>query len=187
VTLIQEDRGVVRVDAVDREREDARAGPGVRGAQQVHPGLVGERARHAGVDGVLLGLDRIEPDASKVVEAGMRADHPRVVLEARLEPVGGRPQSVGLERRPFHGLASDEQRSEASERFGRGRQHARSGRAEHLVRRDRVEVDPEAVELDLLVGGGLATVEQDERAAVVGSLGDLPDRQCVPVQVGGVE
>jgi len=176
VSFIEEDRHVVRVDAVDREREDARARPGVRGSQGVHPGFVRERGGHAGVDGVLLGLDRIEPDAREVVEAGMRPDHARVVLEAGLEPVGRRAEGVGFERRPFHGLAPDEQGAERPEPLGRGRQNSRSRRAEHLVRRDRVEIDPEAVEVDLLVRRRLTAIEEDESAPVVGPLRDLPDR-----------
>ncbi len=96
VPFVEEDRHVVRVDAVDGEREHARAVSGVLGTEDVDPGLVQEGVGHAGIDGVLLRLDLVEPDARKIIDAGMRPDHARVVLEAGLEPVGRGTQGVGL-------------------------------------------------------------------------------------------
>jgi len=52
---------------------------------------------------------------------------------------------------------------------------------------DRVEVNPEAVQLHFLVRRRLTAVEQDERSAVVGPLGDLPDRKRTAVEIRGME
>ena len=53
--------------------------------------------------------------------------------------------------------------------------------------RYRVKIHSDLVQVDPLVGGGLATIEQHERAAVVRPFGDLADRERAAVQVGGVE
>lgn len=63
VALIEEDGGVVRVDSVDREREDARALPRIRGAEKVNSRFSGERRGDASIDRVLLGLNVVEPDS----------------------------------------------------------------------------------------------------------------------------
>lgn len=111
VPLVQEDRDVVRVDPVDREREDARALAGIRRTQEMDPRLLGERGGDPSIDRVLLGLNLFEPDTRKVLEARVRADHSGVVLEAGFEPIGGRPEGVALERGPFHGFAAEEKGS----------------------------------------------------------------------------
>jgi len=187
VSLVEEHRDVVRVHPIHGEREDARAHPGVGGAEEVDAGLPRERRRHAGVDRVLLGLDRVEPNPREVVETGMGADDPGVILEARLEPVGRGSQRMSLERRPLHRFPSEEERSQLRERFEGTRQHPGPGRAEHFVGRHRVEVHSHPVELNLLMGRGLTAVEQDQGPAVVRPFGDLPDRKRVTVQVRGME
>jgi hypothetical protein len=174
--LVEEDRDIVGGDPVDREREHARAVPGVFGSQDVQPGLVRERVGHARVDRVLLRLDRVEPDMREIIDTGVRPDHSGVVLKACLESMGRGPQRMGLQRGPFHGLPSDEKRPKVPQCVGRGRQDARSRRPEHLVRRDGIEIDPDAVEVDLLVRSRLTAIEEDQSPTVVGSLRDLLDR-----------
>lgn len=187
MSLVEEDRHVVRVDPVDGEGEDARSDAGIRGAKKVDPGLALERGGHPGIDRELLRLDRVEPDAGKVVEARVGTDHARVVLQARFEAVGRGAKDVSFEGGAFDRLTAEEQRSKMRERLGRGREDPGPGGAEHLVGRDRIEVDPDPIELELLVRGRLATVEENERAVSMGAFRDLHDRQGVTVQVRRME
>jgi len=62
VPLIEEDRDVVRVDLVERERENARAPAGVLGAEKMDPRLPGECGGDPGIDRALLGLNLVKPD-----------------------------------------------------------------------------------------------------------------------------
>jgi len=94
--FVEEHRYVVRVDAVDGEREDARALPRVRGTEDVHPGFARHRGRDPGVHGVLLALDGLEPNSAEVLESRMGPDHARVVLETGFEAVGGWSECMRL-------------------------------------------------------------------------------------------
>jgi len=176
VPLVQEEGRVVRIDPVEREREDARSGARVARAEDAEPRLGLEGRGDATVDKPLLRLDRLRAHPREVVEGRVGPDHAGVVLQAGLEAVRRRAQRVVGERGPLYGLAADEERTEARERRRGGRQDPDPGRTEHLVRADGVEIDPEPVEIELEVRGGLASVEQDQGPAVVRALGDLPHR-----------
>jgi hypothetical protein len=187
VALVEEQRGVVRVDPVEGEGEHAR--PLGRGGRSQHANarLSRQRARDALVERAVVRLDRPETDALKVPDALGGAEDPRVVLEARLEPERGRAQGVRLEGRPFDRLAAGEEGSQLRERLRAPGEHAGPGRTEHLVRGDRVEVDAELVQPNAPVRRGLAAVDQDERAVVVRALHDLAHGKGAAVEVRGVE
>jgi hypothetical protein len=176
VSLIQEDRRVVGVDPVQREGEDARSVARVGRPEESKAGLARERPSHEGVQLPLPGLDRVEPDATEVVDRRVGSDHSGVVLEPRLEPVRRRPEGVVGEGAPLDRLAAEEEGAKRGDRARRGREHANPCRPEHLVGRDRVKIDPERVQVDPLMRCGLAAIEQYQRTPVVRSLGDLADR-----------
>jgi hypothetical protein len=107
VPLVQEDGDVVRVEPIDREGVNARARPRVGGTEHVDARLVRERRGHTGVHRVLLSLDLVEPHAREILETRVGADHARVVLKPRLEPVGRRSEGVSFQCGPLDGLAPE--------------------------------------------------------------------------------
>ena len=128
VPFVQEDRGIVRVHAVEREREDAGPVARVRGSEQSQPRFSGQRAGDVVVEVPLLRLDLREADAAEVIESGVRPDRARVILEARLEPVGWRSELVVGETAPFYGLPAHEEGPQLGDRPRRGGEHPDSGR-----------------------------------------------------------
>ena len=80
MTLVQEERRVVRIDAVDRERKDARAIAGVRRAEHVHPGLVPKTPSDPVVRLLLRRFHGVEADVLEVPDPGRGPQHPGVVL-----------------------------------------------------------------------------------------------------------
>ena len=80
VPRVKEQCRVVRVDAVDREAEDARP-LGRRGRpQHVEPRFVLERGGDPGVERRVVGPDLVAADALEVIDPGTGAEDPGVIL-----------------------------------------------------------------------------------------------------------
>ena len=62
VSLVEVDGRVVRVDAVQGEREDARAPRRVLGTEEVEPSLAPEALADPAVQGEVVGADLVQPD-----------------------------------------------------------------------------------------------------------------------------
>jgi hypothetical protein len=111
VAGVEEQGGIVRVDAIEGEAEDARAILRGVGPEDVEARFVGQRLRDAAVEGGVVGSNVVPTYPVEVVDTGAGTQNARVVLKTRLEPMGGRTQAVLGQRRPLDRLPSDDERS----------------------------------------------------------------------------
>jgi hypothetical protein len=124
-------------------------------------------------------VDEVEPDVHR--QPAKRASHAqdrRAVVVRDLEPlrVGRqRPIAAGVARR--EGEEARERRLEPVEELAPDPQGAQPLRPEQpLLRRDRVHVDAEIAHGDWNGARRLCPVDEDERTALVGDVGDAADR-----------
>ena len=167
---------VVRVDAVDHERDDA-AGVGGRVTDHPHPV---DRGEH--VDGVpdqrpVVPADRVPAEVAQVVQGGGQPARAGPVRRAGLPP--GRPVEVAdrlVGRDALHGAAAHLVRGQPGEQVPAAVQHADAHRPVRLVPGEAVEVGVEVAHVDRPVRYGLGAVDHHQRAGPAGGGGHLPYR-----------
>ncbi len=167
-------RDVVRVDVVERERDDARAALGRR-TEEPDAGDVGERAERVLGQVVLVLLDRLEAHRREVVDGGAEADRLGHGRGARLELVRqvAPRRPVGLHL-PDH-VAAEHERLHPLEQVGLAPHGADAARRAHLVARDGDEVGADGLDVHGSVRRRLRCVDDDDRAVPVRPLDDALD------------
>jgi len=129
VALVQEQRGVMGVDPVEREGGDARPPFGFLRSEEVEARLAAQGLGELPVERHFprTHLGRVEP--GQILDGRPGSDDPCVVLEPGLETVRRGPELVVRERAPLHRFPAEKEGSEGGEGTGSGGENPGTGGA----------------------------------------------------------
>ncbi|MCY1203121.1 hypothetical protein D9M72_146200 [compost metagenome] len=182
--LIEDGADIVRMDAVQGEREDARpVGSCADHAQAGDP-----RCLSAGVgeQRVLVGGDGFQADRAHVPDGGAKGDDAGDIGGARLELVGQLVVGGLAERDLANHVPAALVRRHGIEQRGLAVEHADAGGPVKLVPGERVEIAIEGLHVDLEVRHGLGAIDQHRDAMEMRQLDDVSHRVDGAKRVGEV-
>lgn len=174
---------VVGVDAVDGEADDTAVLVG-RSGEETHARDRGQAGLRRGDKLLLVGGDRVPVEFGEELDGGAQSDGlgdggcSGLEFVRQLVPLG----AIAMDFE--HHIAAAEDRRHRFEPLAAAVEDADTRRAEHLVARERGEIDPQGGDVERAVGNELRGVEKGGGTDSLGTRDNLGDRQQSAEDIG---